>query len=314
MAWIGLWRWPLILAPLLFLTSCTQETSPDVSSLEATSIDLRITEPPWEPQAQMSRRMEHLTTYLKSSTGLTVKYIPAINYDHSYSLMERGQADLILVGVYGGYRLLKALPDARPLVVQKPSYRVVMLGRRRWMENLDSGEEPSLASVKGRRVGFGSRFSGSTFLQPMLALQEEGLDPSVMAYCSHEPLQRHLPIQVANGQLDFVFVPSFNDQQDHFVPESLRDQLAVVWIGTPRRNDYVVALNRPEDLQRQEHLRLVQQAFLNLDRSSLDGRVVLNARGFPGYELPTPEFPQMTNQRLESLLAMYGGRPICEDS
>ena len=119
---------------------------------------------------------------------------------------------------------------------------------------------------------------------------------------------------MANGQLDFVFVPSFNDQQDHFVPESLRDQLAVVWIGTPRRNDYVIALYRPEDLQRQERLRLVQQAFLNLDRSSLDGRVVLNARGFPGYELPTPEFPQMTNQRLESLLAMYGGRPICEDS
>ena len=314
MGWIGLWRWPLLFAPLLLLTSCTQETLPAASPVETQSIDLRITEPPWEPQAQMSRRMKHLTTYLKASTGLTVKYIPAINYDHSYSMMERGHADLVLVGVYGGYRLLKALPNARPLVVQKPSYRVVMLARRRWMEKLDAGEEPSLASVKGRRVGFGSRFSGSTFLQPMLALQEEGLDPSVMAHCTHEPVQRHLPIQVANGLLDFVFVPSFNDQQDHFVPESLRDELAVAWIGTPRRNDYVVAMDRPDDSQRKEHLRLVQEAFLNLDRSSLDGRVVLNARGFPGYELPTPEFPQMTNQRLDSLLKLYGGRPICEGS
>ena len=141
------WQWPLLIVMLSLSSACGAQTRPDVLSLESDSVDLRITEAPWEPQAQMTRRMDHLTTFLKENTGLIVEYVPAINYAHSYALVERGEADLILVGIYGGYRLLKALPHAVPLVIQKPSYRLVMLGHRRWVVEGGPYEKPSLVSL-----------------------------------------------------------------------------------------------------------------------------------------------------------------------
>ena len=305
-------QWPLLVGALFLFTSCDQQSHPLVSSPAQDSVDLRITEAPWEPQAQMTRRMDHLTTFLKDATGLTVDYVPAINYAHSYALVERGEADLILVGIYGGYRLLKALPHAVPLVVQKPSYRLVMLGHRRWMEGLDPAEKPSLASVKGRRVGFGSRFSGSAFLQPLLAMQEIGLNSADIDQCWHEPVQRHLPAQVANGLVDFVFVPSYSDKEEQFIPEPLRDELAIAWMGNLGRNDYLIAAVNPMDTERQEHLLKVQQAFLELDRTTDDGRAVLDSYMLPGFELPTSQFPEVTNQRIEALLSSSAGLPSCE--
>ena len=112
------WPWRLLAGTLLLVSACEQQSRQLTSSLEPDSADLHITEAPWESQAQMNRRMNHLTTFLKNATGLKVRYVPAINYAHSYALVQRGEADLILVGIYGGYRLLKALPNAVPLVVQ----------------------------------------------------------------------------------------------------------------------------------------------------------------------------------------------------
>ena len=308
------WQWPMLISTLLFSTACGEQSRLDILSLDPDSVDLRITEAPWEPQAQMTRRMDHLTTFLKDKTGLTVEYVPAINYAHSYALVERGEADLILVGIYGGYRLLKAIPHAVPLVIQKPSYRLVMLGHRRWMEELTPNEKPSLASLKGRRVGFGSRFSGSAFLQPLLAMHEAGLHPSEIDQCLHEPVQRHLPAQVANGLVDFVFVPSHTDQEDQFIPESLRDELVIAWTGNLGRNDYLIAAVRPMDAERQKHLLKVQQAFLKLDRTTDHGRTVLDSYMFPGFELPTLQFPAKTNKQIEALLSTSGGLPTCEAS
>ena len=96
------WPWLLLASTLLLMSSCAQRSRQQNSSLETDGVDLHITEAPWESQAQMTRRMNHVTTYLKNATGLRVRYVPAINYAHSYTLVERGEADLILVGIYGG--------------------------------------------------------------------------------------------------------------------------------------------------------------------------------------------------------------------
>ena len=292
--------------------SCRQAPKPTKAFNPNAPVDLRITEEPFEAQAALSRRMSILTAYLQRTTGLNVRYVPSINYVHSYALLERGEVDLVFVGIYGGHRLLDALPNAIPLVVQKPSYRLVMLGRRRWTEELSAGGTPSLDLVQGRRVGFGSRFSGSTYLQPLLAMQEEGLNPSSIEHCLHEPIQKHLPAHVADGLLDFVFVPSFNGQDDQFIPESLRDELAVVWVGTPRRNDYLVTTDNPEDPSRQDSLRKVQNAFLAMHPSDTQGRQLLESWGYSGWELPTPEFPGAVNQRIDVLLSRPGQLPSCE--
>ena len=308
------WPWLLLASTLLLMTSCAQRSRQGNTSLETDAVDLHITEAPWESQAQMTRRMNHVTTYLKNATGLKVRYVPAINYAHSYALVERGEVDLILVGIYGGHRLLKSVPNAVPLVIQKPSYRLVMVGHQRLLTELKPGERPGLNSVHGRRVGFGSRFSGSTFLQPLLAMQDEGLKPSDINQCLHEPVQRHLPAQVANGLVDFVFIPTYTEKNDQFIPESLRDELAIVWSGPLSRNDYLIGVNDPMDPKKQSKLLKVQQAFLELDRTSNDGRAVLDTYALPGFEMPTEEFPGKTNQQIETLLSQPEGLPSCEAS
>ena len=308
------WPWLLLASTLLLMISCAQRSRQRNTSLETDAVDLHITEAPWESQAQMTRRMNHVTTYLKNATGLKVRYVPAINYAHSYALVERGEVDLILVGIYGGYRLLKSVPNAVPLVIQKPSYRLVMVGHKRLLTELKPGERPGLNSVHGRRVGFGSRFSGSAFLQPLLAMQDEGLKPSDINQCLHEPVQRHLPAQVANGLVDFVFIPTYTKKNDQFIPESLRDELAIVWSGPLSRNDYLIGVNDPMDPKKQSKLLKVQQAFLELDRTSNDGRAVLDTYALPGFEMPTKEFPGETNQQIETLLSQPEGLPSCEAS
>ena len=308
------WPWLLLASTLLLMTSCAQRSRQGNTSLETDAVDLHITEAPWESQAQMTRRMNHVTTYLKNATGLKVRYVPAINYAHSYALVERGEVDLILVGIYGGHRLLKSVPNAVPLVIQKPSYRLVMVGHQRLLTELKPGERPGLNSVHGRRVGFGSRFSGSAFLQPLLAMQDEGLKPSDINQCLHEPVQRHLPAQVANDLVDFVFIPTYTEKNDQFIPESLRDELAIVWSGPLSRNDYLIGVNDPMDPKKQSKLLKVQQAFLELDRTSNDGRAVLDTYALPGFEMPTKEFPGETNQQIETLLSQPEGLPSCEAS
>ena len=308
------WPWLLLASTLLLMISCAQRSRQGNTSLETDAVDLHITEAPWESQAQMTRRMNHVTTYLKNATGLKVRYVPAINYAHSYALVERGEVDLILVGIYGGHRLLKSVPNAVPLVIQKPSYRLVMVGHQRLLTELKPGERPGLNSVHGRRVGFGSRFSGSAFLQPLLAMQDEGLKPSDINQCLHEPVQRHLPAQVANGLVDFVFIPTYTEKNDQFIPESLRDELTIVWSGPLSRNDYLIGVNDPMDPKKQSKLLKVQQAFLKLDRTSNDGRAVLDTYALPGFEMPTEEFPGKTNQQIETLLSQPEGLPSCEAS
>ena len=131
-------------------------------------------------------------------------------------------------------------------------------------------------------------------------MQDEGLKPSDINQCLHEPVQRHLPAQVANGLVDFAFIPTYTTKSDQFIPESLRDELAIVWSGPLSRNDYLIGVSDPMDPKKQSKLIKVQQAFLELDRTSNDGRAVLDAYALPGFEMPTKEFPERTNQQIKT--------------
>ena len=69
------------------------------------------------------------------------------------------------------------------------------------------------------------------------------------------------------------------------------------------RNDYLIGVNDPMDPKKQSKLIKVQQAFLELDRTSNDGRAVLDAYTLPGFEMPTKEFPEGTKQQIKTLLS-----------
>ena len=303
---------------LLALVAAGCQPNPQQVSLKlpprlSGAADLRITEEPYESQTAISRRMEIVAAYLKEATGLTVEYVPAINYAHSHALLARGMVDLITVGAYGGYQLMRAEPDAQPLLVQKPSFRLVMLANKRRAPELAQLENRhALALLAGRRIGFGSRHSGSSYLQPLLAMQEHGVSLNLINTCWHEPVQPNLPVQVADGTLDFAFIASSNGDPFQGVAADLRNDVVVAWMSEPHRNDYILARPDALDGARRQKLERVRQALLALDTFTAGDREVLASWGYVGFEPPSPEFPQAFNQRVERLLAAPSALPTCE--
>ena len=275
--------------------------------------DLRITEEPYESQTAISRRMNVVAAYLKEATGLTVEYVPAINYAHSHELLKRGVVDLITVGAFGGYQLMQAAPEAQPLVVQKPSFRLVMLAnKRRTPELAQLEKQHALVLLAGRRIGFGSRDSGASYLQPLLAMQKHGVSLKSMDVCWHEPVQTNLPVQVADGTLDFAFIPSFNGDPLQNVASELRKDVVVAWMSEPHRNDYILTRLGALDPEQRLKLERVREALLALDTFTPGEKEVLASWGYTGFEHPSPAFPGAMNQRIERLLAQPNGLPTCE--
>ena len=275
--------------------------------------DLRITEEPYESQTAISRRMQVVTAYLKKATGLTVEYVPAINYAHSHELLKRGLVDLITVGAFGGYQLMQAAPEAQPLVVQKPSFRLVMLAnKRRTPELAQLEKQHALVLLAGRRIGFGSRDSGASYLQPLLAMQKHGVSLKSIAICWHEPVQTNLPVQVADGTLDFAFIASFNGDPLQNVASELRKDVVVAWMSEPHRNDYIITRLGALDPEQRLKLERVREALLALDTFTPGEKEVLASWGYTGFEYPSPAFPGAMNQRIKRLLAQPNGLPTCE--
>ena len=55
------------------LSACHQASTPISLLQEGEVADLRITEPPWQPQELMTHRMQHLAAFLYNETGLKVR-------------------------------------------------------------------------------------------------------------------------------------------------------------------------------------------------------------------------------------------------
>ena len=303
---------------LLALVAAGCQSSPQEASLALPPrlegrADLRITEEPYESQTAISRRMNVVAAYLKEATGLTVEYVPAINYAHSHELLKRGLVDLITVGAFGGYQLMQAAPEAQPLVVQKPSFRLVMLAnKRRTPELAQLEKQHALVLLAGRRIGFGSRDSGASYLQPLLAMQKHGVSLKSMDVCWHEPVQTNLPVQVADGTLDFAFIASFNGDPLQNVASDLRKDVVVAWMSEPHRNDYILTRLGALDPKQRLKLERVREALLALDTFTPGEKEVLASWGYTGFEHPSPAFPGAMNQRIERLLAQPNGLPTCE--
>ena len=119
-------------------------------------------------------------------------------------------------------------------------------------------------------------------------------------------------MQVANGRVDFVFAYSSEGKETE-IPLSLSNELVVVWRSKPSRNDYLISAINPDNPRREEYQKKLQNAFLRLDQTTKDGRAFLET--YPiRFELPTTEFPDQTNQRIDKLLSVGGGLPKCEAS
>ena len=253
--------------------------------------------------------------YLERVTGLRIAYVPAINYAHSHQMLRDGEVDVINIGVMGGYRLLHNNPGVQPLAVQKPSFRSVLIANQAALKHktLSPPDAFPLAILRDQRVAFGSRSSGSTFMQPLLHLRDQQIELSALNGCVHEPNTNHLSQLVAEGgMVDFAFIPSFSGDPLHAVPEHLHEAVTVVWASDHSRNDFIAAAVHPPTSTKYRHLQQLKMAFLKLSLNDPAQKRVLDTWGYHGFEQPTADFPGAMINKVADAHASAGGVSQCQ--
>ena len=237
----------------------------------------------------MYEQMNTFTSYLEKATGLKIEYVPAINYVHSYELLNSGKVDLLWAGSLGTSRVLAANKNAQPIATEVKSFMNVLVVDRKLHRNVEDelNSAKPLQVLKGRRVVFGSNYSGSTFLTPLIEMKAQGVDLNDLASCMHEPKHGHRAMFVGDSdQQDFAFVPGSEGDPLKYVPEQARSEVLVGWVSEIKRNYYIIA--SPEFLSPSEanKVQKVQNALLALNQASNAHAEVLKALGVTGFELP----------------------------
>lgn len=297
------------------LSACSAHSPSLTPPLAPKDADLRLTEEPYQSQEAINQRMAIVIPYLERVTGLRIAYVPAINYAHSHQMLRDGEVDVINIGVMGGYRLLHNNPGVQPLAVQKPSFRSVLIANQAALKHkaLSPPDAFPLAILRDQRVAFGSRSSGSTFMQPLLHLRDQQIELSALNGCVHEPNTNHLSQLVAEGGIvDFAFIPSFSGDPLHAVPEHLHEAVTVVWASDHSRNDFMAAAVHPPTSTKYRHLQQLQVAFLKLSLNDPGQKRVLDTWGYHGFERPTADFPGAMINKVADAHASAGGVSQCQ--
>ena len=300
---------------LIGLAACSTQPTALVSPTKTGAVDLRVTEEPYQSQDSINQRMAIVIPYLEKATGLRVTYVPAINYQHSHQMLRDGEVDVINVGVLGGYRLLHNNRKMVPLVVQKPSFRSVLIANRNALKRKDQAVNSAkpLTILRNQMVAFGSRSSGSTFMQPLMHMREQQVPITALGTCFHEPNTNHLSTLVANGNVDFAFIPSFSGDPLHAVPKRLHEDIVVIWQSDPSRNDFMAAALQPPTSTKHGHLLRLKAALLSLRTDNPEHKNVLDTWGYLGFEAPTTAFPTAMIRKVAAAHDSAEGVSTCQD-
>ena len=300
---------------LVAVAGCQPSSTAFAPTSSKTAIDLRLTEEPYQSQDAMNERMAIVIPYLEKATGLRIAYKPAINYPHSHQMLRDGEVDAINIGVMGGYQLLHNNADVRPLAIQKRSFRSVLIANTRTFPGNAPGtnHKTPLQILRGQRVAFGSRSSGSSFMQPVLHMRSQRIGLRDLRACFHEPNTNHLAMMVADGSVDFAFVPSFSGDPLHAVSPKLRDAVTVVWMSDRGRNDFFAAAIHPKTSIKHHQLQQLQQALLALNANNPEHKRVLDTWGYLGFEQPSDAFPSALVNTVAEAHQSNEGLTTCQE-
>ena len=294
--------------------SQTNSDERNIDSLNSTA-DIRITEEPNFAQDIMYEQMNTFTSYLEKATGLKIEYVPAINYVHSYELLNSGKVDLLWAGSLGTSRVLSTNKNAKPIATEVKSFMNVLVVDRILHKNVEDrlNSAKPLQVLKGRRVVFGSNYSGSTFLTPIIEMKAQGVDLNDLESCMHEPKHGHRAMFIGDSdQQDFAFVPGSKGDPLKYVPEQARSEVLVGWVSEIKRNYYITA--SPEFLSSKPNkVQKVQNALLALNQESNAHAEVLRALGgVTGFELLKSRSDLEYLNEITEFASLLGNKSRCK--
>lgn len=158
--------WSLALASGLAKPGTAQESTPAAGGV------LSISAIPDQDVAVLNRQFGAMADYLAEATGLTVEYVPMVDYAALVTAFERGDIQLAWFGGLTGVQAQAVAPDTLA-VVQRPRDAEF---HSRFIVRPELDVE-TLEDLKGLRFTFGSESSTSGHLMPRHFLVEAGIDP-----------------------------------------------------------------------------------------------------------------------------------------
>lgn len=310
--------WLIVIFFSTYLAGCNrnQATLDNEGAIRlADSADIRITEEPYYAQDTMNKKMKVLTSYLEKSTGLKIDYVPAINYVHAHQLLFSGQVDLLWAGSLGTSKVLAANEYAMPIAAEVKSFINVLLVDKELSKKVQTGlrSEKPLQVLKGRYVVFGSNYSGSSFLTPLIEMKAQGVDLNDLKGCKHEPKHGHRAMFIGdNNQQDFAFVPGLEEDPLKYVPEQARSEVLVGWVSDIKRNYYIIASPKFLLPSASNNVRKIQNALLAINKSSKDHDKILKALGVTGFELLKSRSDLEYLDKITEFAASLGNKTRCK--
>ena len=155
--------WPLALALLLLGVACASDDTDAVLYLGGI---------PDQDASVLQSRFESLADYLAEETGVTVKYLPSVDYAAVVTAFRQGDLQLAWFGGLTGVQARLAAPGSEAIAQRPEDEKFLSVFVAEPGLGLTALEE-----LKGRSFTFGSESSTSGHLMPRSFLVEAGLDP-----------------------------------------------------------------------------------------------------------------------------------------
>lgn len=127
---------------------------------------------PDQDAAVLNRQFGAMADYLAAKTGMTVEYVPMVDYAALVTAFERGDIQLAWFGGLTGVQAVAVVPDARA-IAQRPRDAEFT---SRFIAGIDV-EADALEDLRGLSFTFGSESSTSGHLMPRHFLTEAGIGP-----------------------------------------------------------------------------------------------------------------------------------------
>lgn len=153
----------LAITMILSLAACTQAKSEEVFKIGAIP-DLNASD--------LARGYDDFAKYLSDETGMTVEYVPSVDYAALVTAFERGEIHMAWFGGLTGVQAMSVVPEAEA-IAQRPQdaqFRSVFIQQK-------GLGLTKLEDLAGMNFSFGSESSTSGHLMPRFFMEESGVDP-----------------------------------------------------------------------------------------------------------------------------------------
>lgn len=134
--------------------------------------ELRVSAIPDENPTELMRIYTPFAEYLSRELGISVKYIPVVDYAATVEALAAKKLDMVWYGGFTFVQARKRTGNAIPVVSREEDLRF----HSKFITRPDTGIK-TLADLKGKSFSFGSVSSTSGHLMPRYFLLQNGIDP-----------------------------------------------------------------------------------------------------------------------------------------